>query len=248
MNKNFNVQSNQFRLIRDLNSDPDYQSYVLLVKIYMSLCQINKSVEVDYYKVRCNDEFRIIIPNNFSKETGEYLEETTRHYTFSEHDGIMTYDGNPVFDLRPHQPEINLYRVRLDPCSKKQVRKIGKYFLIFPKHLKLYNLHCVKYIFDSKSMVKYIEATNVFRIIDDSKEQYLIFIANNTLALDVFDRTKMKIRVNNIPVEVATVFFNDALSFVPCFQYTDSEDVVLFASRNFKFHVDSAGQYCTGEL
>lgn len=125
MNKNFNVQSNQFKIIRELNSDPDYQSYVILVKIYMSLCQINKSVEVDYYKVRCNDEFRIIIPNNFSKETGEYLENITKHYTFSECDGIMTYDGDPVFDLRPHQPEINLYRVRLDPSSKKQVRLIG---------------------------------------------------------------------------------------------------------------------------
>jgi hypothetical protein len=128
VNKDFNVQSNQFKLIRELNSDPDYQSYVILVKIYMSLCQINKSVEVDYYKVRCNDEFRIIIPNNFSKETGAYLEETTKHYTFSERDGIMTYDGDPVFDLRPHQPEINLYRVRLDPSSKKQVRVIGNEF------------------------------------------------------------------------------------------------------------------------
>lgn len=97
-------------------------------------------------------------------------------------------------------------------------------------------------------MVKYIEATNVFRIIDDLKEQYLIFIANNTLAVDVIDHTKMKIRVNSIPVEVATVFFSDALSFVPCFQYTDSEDVFLFASPNFKFHVDSGGQYCTGKF
>ena len=122
VNKSFNVQSNQFKLIRELNSDPDYQSYLLFVKIYMSLCQINKSVEVDYYKVRCNDEYRIVIPKNFSKETSEYLEETTKHYTFSERDGIMMYDDAPVFDLRPHQPEINLYRVRLDPDTKKQVR------------------------------------------------------------------------------------------------------------------------------
>jgi hypothetical protein len=111
-------------VIRELNSDPDYQSYVLLVKIYMSLCQINKSVEVDYYKVRINDEFRIVIPNNFSKETSAYLEETTKHYTFSERDGIMTYDDLPIFDLRPHQPEINLYRVRLDSATKKQVSMI----------------------------------------------------------------------------------------------------------------------------
>ena len=124
VNKNFNVQSKQFKVIRELNSDPDYQSYVLLVKIYMSLCQINKSVEVDYYKVRINDEFRIVIPNNFSKETSAYLEETTKHYTFSERDGIMTYDDLPIFDLRPHQPEINLYRVRLDSATKKQVNMI----------------------------------------------------------------------------------------------------------------------------
>lgn len=121
MNKNFNVQSNQFKLIRELNSDPDYQSYVILVKIYMSLCQINKSVEVDYLKVMINSEFRIVIPNNYSKATSKYLEETTKHYTFSEREGIMTYDDLPVFDLRPHQPEINLYRVRLDPATKKQV-------------------------------------------------------------------------------------------------------------------------------
>lgn len=42
VNKDFPVQSNQFKLIRELNSDPDYQSYVLLVKVYMSLCQINR--------------------------------------------------------------------------------------------------------------------------------------------------------------------------------------------------------------
>ena len=97
-------------------------------------------------------------------------------------------------------------------------------------------------------MVKYIEATNVFRILGDFKQQYLIFIANNALALDVADGKRMKICVNSIPVEVATIFFNDAISFVPCFQYTDSEDVVLFASQNLKFHVDSAGQYCTGKF
>jgi hypothetical protein len=42
VNKDFPVQSPQFKLIRELNSDPDYQSYLLLVKIYMSLCQINR--------------------------------------------------------------------------------------------------------------------------------------------------------------------------------------------------------------
>ena len=48
-----------------LNGDSDYQEYVLLCKIYMSLCQINKSVEVDYYKIRANGVFHIVIPRNF---------------------------------------------------------------------------------------------------------------------------------------------------------------------------------------
>lgn len=42
VNKDFSVQSKQFKIIRELNSDPDYQSYVVMVKIYMSLCQINR--------------------------------------------------------------------------------------------------------------------------------------------------------------------------------------------------------------
>merc|ERR1719253_2257842 len=50
-------------------------------------------------------------------------------------------------------------------------------------------------------------------------------------------------QVNNIPVEIATIFFNEAISFVPCFKYTDSEDVILFTSRNFHFHVDNGGQF-----
>ena len=108
-----------------LNSDPDYQSYVLLVKIYMSLCNINKSVEVDYYKVKCDGEFRIIIPRTFSKITSEYLEDVSVRYTFSENEGIMKYDDLPVFDLRPHQPEIELFRVRFDPATDVQVRDVA---------------------------------------------------------------------------------------------------------------------------
>lgn len=124
VNKNLDLRSNQFKLIRMLNSDPDYQSYVLLVKIYMSLCNINKSVEVDYYKVKCDGEFRIIIPRNFSKITSAYLEEMSIRYTFSESEGIMKYDDLPIFDLRPHQPEIDLYRVRFDPATDVQVSVI----------------------------------------------------------------------------------------------------------------------------
>lgn len=215
INKNFPIHSKQFQLIRMLNADPDYQSYVLLCKIYMSLCQINKSVEVDYYKVRCDSEFRIIIPRNFSKTTSEYLGEITKHYTFSECNGIMIYDELPVFDLRPHQPEINLHKVRFDSATNVQ------------------------------SMVKYIEIANVFRVLDETQEQYLVFIADNVLLVEVSDSNDLSIRINHIAVEMATIFFNEAISFVPCFKYSDSEDIILFASENIHYLVDQGGQFCT---
>jgi len=74
VNKGFDVNSRENKLIQQLNSDPQYQTHLLLCKINLSLCQINKSVEVDYYKVKCNGKYRTIIPYNFSKTTGEYLE------------------------------------------------------------------------------------------------------------------------------------------------------------------------------
>lgn len=221
VNKGVSVQSRQFKLIRMLNSDPDYQSYVLFCKIYMSLCQINRSTEVDYYKVHCcatdrdtheDGEFKIIIPHNFSKATSDYLEEVTRRYTFSETDGIMIYDDLPVFDLRPQQPEINLHRVRFDSATEIQ------------------------------SMVKYMEVTNVFRV-EGSKDQYLVFIADNVLSIDVAADGGMNILINKIEVEVATIFFNEAISFVPCFKYAESEDVVLFTSPNIHYLVDKGGQF-----
>ena len=49
----------------------------------------------------------------------------------------------------------------------------------------------------------------------------------------------MSIRINKILVEIATIFFNAAISFVPCFKYADSEDVILFTSRNIHYLVDS---------
>jgi hypothetical protein len=212
INKDFNIQSKQFKLIRELNGDPDYQSYVLLVKIYMSLTNLNKSVEVDYYKVLCDEAFRIIIPTNFSKITSEYLAEVTRQYTFSEREGIMLYDDLPVFDLRPHQPEINLFKIRFDSASSVN------------------------------SYVKYIEISNVFHVTDAEMERYLVFIADNVLVVDVSE-TGTTIEINNVGIEVATVFFNQAISFVPCLKYNDSEDVVFFTSPNIHYLVDSGGQF-----
>jgi len=101
VNKDFPVNSKQFQLIRTLNADPD--SYVLLVKIYMSLCQINRSVEVDYYKVHCDGEYRIIIPRKFSKSTSDYLEEVTKRYTFSVRDRVRAGIRLPLFDIIDHR-------------------------------------------------------------------------------------------------------------------------------------------------
>lgn len=212
VNKNFNIQSHEFKLIRVLNADPDYQSYVLLCKIYTSLCQINKSVEVDYYKAHCDGEFRIIIPQNFSKRTSNYLDEVTRQYTFSVEESAMVYDDLPVFDLRPQQPEIHLYKIRFDSATAVQ------------------------------SMIKYIEISNAFRVLGPD-ERYLVFMADNVLLVDASGADGMMIRINKIPVEVATVFFNKAISFIPCFKYAESEDIVLFCSRNIHYMVDKGGQF-----
>ena len=213
VNKNFDINSPQFKLISMLNADSDYQEYVLLVKIYMSLCSINKSVEVDYYKIKVNESFHIVIPSNFSKKTSEYLEEITTHHSFSEKNGIMMYDDIQVFDLNPHQPEINLYRIRLEPSGEVQ------------------------------SMVKYIEFTNVFQALS-ANEQYLIFIADNVILVDVREGGQMNIRINQVDAKVATIFFNEAISFIPCFKYSEGEDVIIFTSRNIHYLVDKGGQFC----
>jgi hypothetical protein len=218
VNKGFPVHSQQNALIQQLNSDPAYQSHLLLCKVNMSLCQINKSVEVDYYKAKVNGEFRTIIPQNFSKSTGEYLEAVTRRYTFAEIGGrYLGYDEMQLFDLSELQPEIHLYSVRFDSAT------------------------------DVESMVKYIEVKNVFRDLHAvaSQNSYLFFIADNALRVEISDGANVSICVNKVQIEVATMFFNEAISFVPCFKYTDSEDVILFASSNIRYLVDQGGQFCT---
>jgi hypothetical protein len=217
VNKNFPVLSKENELIQQLSADPAYQQHLLLCKVNMSLCQINKSVEVDYYKVRLevdgrHGEFRTIIPRNFSKATSDHLEEITKRYTFSERAGVIMYDELPLFDLNSPQPEIELFRVRFDSMT------------------------------DVQSMVKYIEIKNVFQALS-SANQFMFFIADNCLLIEMSGRV-LTIRINKIAVEVATIFFNEAISFVPCFKYVDSEDVILFASPNVKYLVDQGGQFC----
>ena len=118
-------------MIRELMADPGYHQYVLLVKIYISLCQINKSQEVDYYKMKINNrDFRIIIPQKFSKSTCDYLEKISKRYTFSdtlgggggameeEHgEDVICYDGIPLFDVRESQPQIDLHEIRFDSAT-----------------------------------------------------------------------------------------------------------------------------------
>eukprot|EP01094_Clydonella_sp_ATCC50884_P018479 TRINITY_DN341_c0_g1_i1.p1 TRINITY_DN341_c0_g1~~TRINITY_DN341_c0_g1_i1.p1 ORF type:complete len:2401 (-),score=1116.71 TRINITY_DN341_c0_g1_i1:178-7182(-) len=218
VNKNFPLRSQQNQLMQQLSAEPAYQQQLLLCKINMSLCQINKSVEVDYYKVRCNGHYRTIIPHNYSKSMGDYLEQVTRRYTFAERHGVILYDDMPVFDVRAQQPEMNLYRVRFDSAT---------------------SVH---------SMVKYIEIKNTFRsAASDGRERqrYLVFVADNALVVEVAEGRGVSIRVNKISIEVATMYFNEAVSFVPCFRYADSDDVILFASPNIHYLVDQGGQFCT---
>ena len=124
-------------------------------------------------------------------------------------------------------------------------------------------------------MVKYVEIENAFQTIKDlcdsnpnamdivspSEEaenletgsstyfeqlpKYLIFIAVYVMLMNVSKNGRLTVRINKIPVEIATIYFNKAISFVPCFKYVDSEDVILFASPNIKYLVDKGGQFAT---
>lgn len=114
------------------------------------------------------------------------------------------------------EPEINLFKIRLDPSDSAVT-----------------------------SMVSYIEISNVFQAISTSKEQrYLVFIADNVILVDVVPDGKMSIRINQVEAKVATIFFNEAMSFIPCFQFADGEDIIVFTSRNIHYLVDKGGQFC----
>ena len=93
-------------------------------------------------------------------------------------------------------------------------------------------------------MVKYIEIQNAFQSAE-SEQTYLVFIADNALSMQVSGSGGVSIQISKISVEVATIFFNQAISFVPCFKYCDSEDVIMFASRNIRYLVDQGGQFCS---
>jgi hypothetical protein len=160
-------------------------------------------VEVDYHKIRCNNDCRILTPRNFSRKI-------SRQYTFAEREGAIMYDELPLFDVRAAQPEIHLYKVRFDSGPAVQ------------------------------SMVKYVEFSNVFKA---SEQQYVIFIAGNTLMVDVASNGAQAIRINEDVVEIATIFFNEAISFIPCFKYADGEGVIMSTSPHIHYLVDKGGQF-----
>jgi hypothetical protein len=37
--------------------------------------------------------------------------------------------------------------------------------------------------------------------------------------------------------------FSDPISYIPCFKYADNEDIIIFTSNNFYYHLDNAGQF-----
>ena len=92
-------------------------------------------------------------------------------------------------------------------------------------------------------MVSYIEISNVFRALS-TNEQYLIFIADNFILINVTDKKEMSIKINQVEAKVATIFFNEAISFIACFKFAEGEDVILFTSRNIHYLVDKGGQFC----
>ena len=86
-----------------------------------------------------------------------------------------------------------------------------------------------------------------FQALDDGKggggsHTYLIFIADNVLMVEEWPGRRLTISINRIPLEIGAVFFNEAVSFVPCFRYTDGgQDVVLFTSPNIHYKVKPPG-------
>lgn len=56
-------------------------------------------------------------------------------------------------------------------------------------------------------------------------------------------RITLVLSINKIEVQCVVMYINKVISFIPCFKYEDSDDIILFASKNIYFHLDNAGQY-----
>jgi hypothetical protein len=103
--------------------------------------------------------------------------------------------------------------------------------------INLYKLRFDSSNSEIESQVKYLEISNIFKSTDN---YYLIFVADNTLEIKIENQINF-IKVNEIPIKITTSFFNEAISFIPCFRYEEGQDFIIFTSKNFHYHVDKGG-------
>ena len=259
VNRNLSARGPAFELIQQLNADPSYGQYVLLVKVYLSLCQINKSAEVDYYKLFCDGAFRIVIPRDHPPRTFLIRASRPPEHLFSHQARLLAVHvrvprgGDAAVHLLRARRRDQLRRDRAlrrgarrwpaadrpapgalrpargrravdgqvllrrpDPSSHGRGVLVGTSWrprehpmAWSPEHLPLCG--------------RYVEFANVFRAFDGS---YLIFIADNALLVDVQSGSgEGCARLNNIVVEAATIYFNEAVSFVPCFKNVSRSNI-----------------------
>lgn len=51
----------------------------------------------------------------------------------------------------------------------------------------------------------------------------------------------MSALLNRVKVLFTTSYVNKAVSMIPCFKFADSKDLIILTSKNFYYHVDTAG-------
>ncbi len=72
----------------------------------------------------------------------------------------------------------------------------------------------------------------------------LLLAATLVILIDFLENGRMSIHINKVDATRAMISFNDAISFIPCFKYTEGKDVIIFTSPNIHNLVDSGGQFC----
>jgi hypothetical protein len=91
-----------------------------------------------------------------------------------------------------------------------------------------------------ETMYRYIEVSNSFSTIEGDT---IIFIAGNMVKVQQKPLDEVTIFLNKVPVLLGSMFFNTAISFIPCFKYADNQDVILLTSPHIYYHVDVNGQF-----
>jgi hypothetical protein len=87
-------------------------------------------------------------------------------------------------------------------------------------------------------MYRYVEISNCFLTTDG---QIVVFVGGNLLRLSVGEKMKMKILLNRVNVEFTTSYVSRAVSMIPCFKFGGGDDIIILTSKNFYYHVDTAG-------